>query len=288
MVGFFITFCVHWPQASDTVSRPLDSCVRYGPGIRGVMKSALIRVVSAVAALALLSTAWAQQQDRSQKIAAQTPAQQIVMSVPQHPERPVVVELFSSQGCGNCPEANRNLAEMSKRTDVIALTYPVGYWDYLGWDDTFAKPEFTERQKRYNRVLGHRGPYTPQVIYSGRLHGSGVDLKGIMQQFAKRDITPYATKVDLKAGEVVVTGVAKEPAGVILVRYAPGTQKVTPGKGANQGKAMTYFNLVTSIEHLGEFTGETATFKTPQCGRGCVVMVQTGGSEGTIIGAGLR
>ncbi len=70
------------------------------------------------------------------------------MNVPEHATRPSVMELFSSQGCGNCPVANANIAQLAERSDVIALTYPVGYWDYLGWDDTFAKPEFTERQKR--------------------------------------------------------------------------------------------------------------------------------------------
>ena len=67
------------------------------------------------------------------------------MNVPEHSVRPVVMELFSSQGCGKCPDANANIAKLSERSDIIALTYTVGYWDYLGWDDTFAKPEFTER-----------------------------------------------------------------------------------------------------------------------------------------------
>lgn len=208
--------------------------------------------------------------------------------VPEHPSRPVVMELFSSQGCGNCPQANRNIAMFAKRTDVIALTYPVGYWDYLGWDDTFAKKEFGERQTRYNRVLGHRGPYTPQVIYSGKLHGSGVNLQGIAKSFAVRDISPYPVKVTFDGSEVVVDGPAAplanaKTADIVLVRFKPGATEVTPGAGANKGKAMTYHNLVTGYETLGSWTGGQKRYRY-SCEAGCVVMVQSGGSEGAVMG----
>lgn len=204
--------------------------------------------------------------------------------VPEHPVRPVVMELFSSQGCGNCPQANRNIAMFAKRTDVIALTYPVGYWDYLGWDDTFARPAFGERQTRYNRVLGHRGPYTPQVIYSGKLHGSGVNLEGIAKSFAVRDISPYPVKVTFDGGEVVVDGpAAAKAAEIVLVRFKPGATEVTPGAGANKGKAMTYHNLVTGYEMLGAYSGGEKRYRY-SCEAGCVVMVQAGGSEGAVMG----
>ncbi|HEX5006757.1 MAG TPA: DUF1223 domain-containing protein [Hyphomonadaceae bacterium] len=212
------------------------------------------------------------------------------MNVPEHAIRPVVMELFSSQGCGNCPKANENIRTLSERSDVIALTYPVGIWDYLGWDDTFAKPEFAERQKRYNRVLKHRGPYTPQVVYSGRLHGSGTNMKGLEEKFAIRDISPYPASIVFESEGITVSGALPEKtqkAGVILVRYRPGETKVTPGAGANKGKAMTYFNLVTSFEPLGEWTGGDQKFAAKNCtaGKGCVVLVQKDGMEGLIIGA---
>jgi hypothetical protein len=230
-------------------------------------------------------------------------AQKGGMNVPEHASRPVVMELFSSQGCGKCPMANDNIAKLSERSDIIALTYPVGYWDYLGWDDTFAKPEFTERQKRYNRALKYRGPYTPQVVYSGRLHGSGVDLKKIEEKFAIRDITPYPTTVTFENGNVVVTptpglkpkdktvevkvaltDTPETKATVVLVHYKPGTTKITPGAGANKGKTMTYMNLVTGFESLGEWTGGTQKFAA-KCATGCVALIQRGGTEGPVIGA---
>ncbi len=211
------------------------------------------------------------------------------MNVPEHAVRPVVMELFSSQGCGNCPAANANIAKLSERSDVVALTYPVGYWDYLGWSDTFAKPEFTERQTRYNRLLKHRGPYTPQVVYSGRMHGSGVNLAKIEEKFAIRDITPYPTTVSFDKDSVVVAAAPastlkpEDTASVVLVRFKSGVTKITPGGGANKGKPMTYVNLVTGYETLGEWKGGTQKYAA-KCASGCAVLVQKGGAEGAVIG----
>ncbi|MEZ5938739.1 MAG: DUF1223 domain-containing protein [Hyphomonadaceae bacterium] len=208
--------------------------------------------------------------------------------IPEHPERPSVVELFSSQSCGNCPQANRNVAEMATRGDVIVLTYPVGYWNYLGWDDTFAKPEFSERQKDYNRVLGHRGPYTPQIVFSGRLHSSGVNLPQIAGAFARRDITPYPARISFAGGDVAVDGDWKGDAWVVLVRVRPGSISFTPKGGANEGRPMTYYNLVTSIETLGRWTGGQTAYHTNDCGKGCTILVQDGGPTGKVIGAAQR
>lgn len=234
------------------------------------MRSVYIRLLCAALALVVAPAAFAQKGG---------------MNVPEHATRPVVMELFSSQGCGNCPAANANIAKLAERSDVIAITYPVGYWDYLGWDDTFAKPEFTERQKRYNRILKHRGPYTPQVVYNGRLHGSGTNIQRIEEKFAIRDISPYPATVTFDKDTVVVSGEkGAEKAGVMLIRYRPGNTKVTPGAGANKGKAMTYFNLVTAIEPLGDWTGGSQKFPA-KCKADCVVLVQKGGVEGLVIGA---
>jgi len=82
--------------------------------------------------------------------------------------RPIVVELFTSQGCSSCPPANANLIELSRRSDVLALSFAVTYWDRLGWTDIFGKPEFTGRQYAYEPALGEAGPFTPQIIVEGR------------------------------------------------------------------------------------------------------------------------
>jgi hypothetical protein len=233
----------------------------------------LSRLASAAIALAALS--------------APAVAQRGGMDVPEHATRPVVMELFSSQGCGNCPVANANIAKLAERSDVIALTYPVGIWDYLGWDDTFAKKEFTERQKRYNRILKYRGPYTPQVVYSGRLHGPGTDIKDIEEAFGRRDINPYPATLAFENDMVVVSGAIPadtDKAGVVVVHYRPGVTSVTPGGGTNKGKPMSYWNLVTRYEQVGEWKGGAQRFPV-KCTSACVVMIQKNGPEGMVIGA---
>src|SRR5271170_8235975 len=88
---------------------------------------------------------------------------------------PVVVELFQSQGCSSCPPANANLNALSQRADVLALSFSVTYWDSLGWKDTFAKGQFTERQWQYARAMRQADVYTPQVVVNGRIAGVGAD-----------------------------------------------------------------------------------------------------------------
>ena len=83
-------------------------------------------------------------------------------------DKPVVVELFTSQGCSDCPPADALLGELATRKDVIALTLPVTYWDMLGWKDTFASEANTVRQKAYAKAMGRSGVYTPQIIVNGK------------------------------------------------------------------------------------------------------------------------
>lgn len=217
-------------------------------------------------------------------------AQRGGMNVPEHAVRPVVMELFSSQGCGNCPQANATIQKLAERSDVIALTYPVNIWDYLGWDDTFAKPEFTERQKRYNRALGYRGPYTPQVVYSGYLHGPGTNVERIAPKFSTRDVSPYPATVSFSGDTVQLSGAlpAKTTsASVVLVKFRAGQTQVAVAGGTNKGKSMTYWNLVTGYETLGEWKGGIQKFNA-KCDSGCVVLVQKESSEGPIIGVGQK
>ena len=86
---------------------------------------------------------------------------------------PVVVELFTSQGCNSCPPADVVLGDLTGRPDVITLSYHVNYWDYLGWKDTFATPETTQRQRDYAKFLNERTIYTPQIVIGGRSHAIG-------------------------------------------------------------------------------------------------------------------
>src|SRR4051795_347758 len=80
------------------------------------------------------------------------------------PEPQAVVELFTSQGCSSCPPADAYLAELARRPEIIALSLPVDYWDYLGWKDTFANPAFSARQRAYASARGDGQVYTPQAV----------------------------------------------------------------------------------------------------------------------------
>ena len=99
------------------------------------------------------------------------------ISVPATAQSPVVVELFTSQGCSSCPPADKLMHELAKRDDVIALALHVDYWDYIGWKDVFAQPEFTARQRAYARLGNRKMIYTPQMVINGRDHVVGSNPK---------------------------------------------------------------------------------------------------------------
>src|SRR5882672_3262806 len=98
---------------------------------------------------------------------------------PAHADPRAVVELFTSQGCSSCPPADKIIGELAKDPDVIALSMPIDYWDYLGWKDTLADARFSARQKAYSQMRGDRDVYTPQVIVNGSTHLIGSDRVGI-------------------------------------------------------------------------------------------------------------
>src|SRR3954470_13311811 len=82
-----------------------------------------------------------------------------------HPK--AVVELFTSQGCASCPQADARMNELGKQPDVIALAYHVDYWDYIGWKDTFGMAANSERQKSYAQSWGTSRIYTPELVVNG-------------------------------------------------------------------------------------------------------------------------
>src|SRR5580765_5169140 len=120
--------------------------------------------------------------------------------------QPVVVELFTSQGCSSCPPANANLATIANRPDVLALSFGVTYWDYLGWKDTFAKPEFTARQVGYERGLGHGGPFTPQIVVNGSSDTVGNELGEVQRLISAARLD--GPQINLEGATVLVGAAA--------------------------------------------------------------------------------
>ena len=174
--------------------------------------------------------------------------------------QPVVVELFTSQGCSSCPPANASLSAISEQPDVLALSFGVTYWDYLGWKDTFARPEFTQRQVRYERSLGHDGPFTPQIVVNGSEDTVGNELGEVKRLVSKSRLNGPQISV---AGDTVLVGAATStsPADVWLVRYEPRTISVSVARGENEGVTLPHKNVVRELTRLGSWSGQSATYK---------------------------
>ena len=204
------------------------------------------------------------------------------------PRRPVVVELFTSQGCSSCPPANAALASVSAEPGVVALTFDVTYWDYLGWKDTFARPEYTQRQTDYEPPLHQASTYTPQVVVMGAADTVGQTRQKIDALIAKASPAPGAPEVSLTPhGARIGAGHApRRPADVWLVRYDPRVVQVPIRRGENGGKTLPQKNVVRSLVRLGAWRGEAAHFTYPPepVGLKTAVLVQ-GHAGGPILAA---
>jgi hypothetical protein len=208
-----------------------------------------------------------------------------------HPRPPVIVELFTAQGCSSCGEANARVAELAERDGVLPLTFSVDYWDYLGWADTFARPEFTDRQKAYAKRLGPREVYTPQIIIDGRKQASGAKADGLdalLREAARAPRNPPDMLYQLN-GKIAV-GSGPRPRGgaeVWLVRYDPTAVEVEVRKGDNRGETITVRNAVRQLVRLGSWRGRPNAWRLPpaeQEGLETLVIVQQAGG-GRIIAA---
>ena len=184
------------------------------------------------------------------------------------PAEPVVVELFTAQGCAGCPEANTRIEALADQPGVIALTYAVDYWDYLGWEDTFARPEFAQRQRAYRRPLKLRAVGTPQVVIDGRRQVPGARedaLKAAVEEEAARRVFP--PEIEFRAtGDRVGVGSGRAPAGgaeVVAVIYQPGPQTVEIGSGDNRGQTVRQVNVVRAVRSLGAWNGRPALYDLP-------------------------
>jgi len=182
--------------------------------------------------------------------------------------QPVVVELFTAQGCSGCPEANRTLEAVANAPGVIALTYGVGYWDYLGWSDTFAKPEFAARQQAYRQALKLRNVSTPQVVVDGRRQLSGArppELQAAIDAEAAARLHPPEIEFR-ETGDRVGVGSGRPPRGgaeILAVVYQPGLQTVEVRQGDNRGQAVRHVNVVRQVRRLGDWTGRPVLFALP-------------------------
>ena len=227
----------------------------------------------------------------------------VVASATADPGRPrAVVELFTSQGCGKCPPADALLTTLSADPTLITLSYAVDYWDYLGWKDTAARPEFTRRQRAYAAARGDNSVYTPQMVINGRAHVVGSDRAAVERTLAEQQRAAEAPSVAIDgevSGDTLIVRIADAPADlavaratVWLARYEP-LRTVPIPKGENSGRTVTYTHRVKALQPIGMWKGKALRIELPHAekdevaGEGCVVLLQAEGENGpgAVIGA---
>ena len=175
-------------------------------------------------------------------------------------KNPVVVELYTSQGCSSCPPADAFLGELSKRGDVIPLAFHVTYWDRLGWKDTFGTKAGTDRQYGYSRQFGNRSVWTPQFVVQGSDYSrnSFRDMVGeyIVKHASRKAAAKFSAASD---GDVLKVAVApvdrRAPRMTITVVHVSPLEKVSVKRGENAGRTLKYHHVVQSFYDAADWNG---------------------------------
>jgi|JI9StandDraft_1071089.scaffolds.fasta_scaffold75623_1 hypothetical protein len=210
---------------------------------------------------------------------------------------PVLAELFTSQGCSSCPPADQIWADLQKRQDLVAISFNIDYWDYIGWKDTLAHRENTLRQQAYAKAMGSRQVYTPQVIIDGKSDAVGNERKELIASLDARVAQTRGKRLPIRlsqSGNIVQihvpAGTAAEPA-TVWIAHTSSVRKVPITKGENSGRTMIYSNVVRDIASAGTWNGQALTLQVPVQPRdkgettdGVAAWVQLG-SHGQVLGA---
>ena len=181
---------------------------------------------------------------------------------------PVLVELFTSQGCSSCPPADAILRDLSKDPNVVALAFHVDYWDYIGWKDSFADPSFSQRQKIYARLASQTAVYTPQFMINGQTAIAGSEpnklKREIFKSFKRNRIFEIAFKSSGNQVQVKLSAAKSTEAFIanILAIYFIPEARVEIERGENSGRVMSYSNIVTKVKNLGQWDAQKPWRKT--------------------------
>ena len=190
---------------------------------------------------------------------------------PAHADPRAVVELFTSQGCSSCPPADKIIGELARDPNVIALSMPIEYWDYLGWKDTLADSRFSARQKAYSQMRGDRDVYTPQVIVNGSANVIGSDRSAIdsaIQNTQKAaGVMSVPVTMTLSGKQINVSVAASKAATVVHGEvWICSVSKAVPisiGRGENRGREVTYYNVVRNVLKVGDWNGSSGSWTIP-------------------------
>lgn len=173
--------------------------------------------------------------------------------------RPVLVELFTSEGCSSCPPADKNLTFLEKQqpvaqAEIITLAFHVDYWDRLGWKDRFSSPLFSRRQEIYSQALKLDSNYTPQMIVDGESEFVGSDSGKAAKEIAKAAESAKATvEVTIDGGELKAKVVGAEKHGDATVYAAIAEDGITSRveRGENSGKTLEHVSVVRELNAVG-------------------------------------
>ncbi len=175
----------------------------------------------------------------------------------------VVAELFTSQSCPACPDADAFAADLDNRSDIIVLSWPVDIWDYLGWEDTLASPENTRRQAQYNGRFGLRWPYTPELVIDGRTHVAGnqrEEVMSLIEEIRRDSWVDVPLRIRLMERRLVIN-VGSAPDGMTdtlgtiwLIPYRD-QQNIEIGNGPNRGRTLSYVNVAEAAYPISQWAG---------------------------------
>jgi hypothetical protein len=204
---------------------------------------------------------------------------------------PVVIELYTSQGCASCQPASRVLGEFARDPGIIALTFPITYWDYLGWKDVYAQPAFTARQRAYASLRGERQVFTPQAIVNGEPSMIRSD-RNSLERALRRARAGSPVQVSVRSWEegdrifidVGASSVTDAKAELWLLPVMR-RRRIAIGGGENKGQAFDYINVVRGMHRIGPWTGHAAHYEVPRhaaqiAEADSYVVVLQGGNEG--------
>lgn len=211
------------------------------------------------------------------------------LAAAQASSRPVIVELFTSQGCSSCPPADAIVADLARRRpDLLPLTFHVTYWNSLGWQDPFSFVGATERQRRYVAASVSPNVYTPAMVVEGQRDVVGSDRAAVEAALAraKKELTTAAPVTVTRAGTALTITVGAGSGGGKVVLLGFDRQHQTPvGRGENGGRTLLEANIVRSISVAGTWTGQALRLEAAiPAGEEAAVIVQA--EDGRVLGAG--
>jgi hypothetical protein len=190
--------------------------------------------------------------------------------------RPVVLELFTSQGCSSCPPADALLGTLARRPDVIALAWHVDYWDHLGWRDPYATRQATARQRAYAHQIGTE-VFTPALVVDGANVVVGSEHAAVETAIKAAGALPVLVTLSRSEdGLAVEIGAGPGPMRALRAVYDP-EQATAVGAGENYGERLREYRIVREVEMLGEWDGSARRLaaKAPGPGQGQVILVQS-------------